>query len=191
MSSITWRVFRTLCTGELGFGYEGSSFHRLIPDLMIEGGDITKHDGTGGKRCAFNTTLNPTNTTGWPFRFFPRFCWHQNKGCVSVIAPFCGYGTDGKAVSGYDCVNVPGAVKSMTLSMTVPSMESYASRVTWVPFWWSQLYLLFKIFMHVWDENWHVFPKMLAPSYWKKSASPDLWKLVGHRNGDDTCSRLQ
>ena len=26
--------------------------------------------------------------TGWPFRLFPRFGWHQNKGCVSVYAPY-------------------------------------------------------------------------------------------------------
>mmetsp|Transcript_21709 Transcript_21709/g.32944 ORF Transcript_21709/g.32944 Transcript_21709/m.32944 type:complete len:625 (-) Transcript_21709:62-1936(-) len=81
--------FRALCSGELGrsrvsskmLHYKGSLFHRIVPDFVIQGGDFTKFNGTGGESIYGGT---PEGDMWGKFKDETPFLAHSKKYLLSM-----------------------------------------------------------------------------------------------------------
>merc|ERR1712072_680095 len=83
--------FRALCTGEKGFGFKGSGFHRVIPNFMCQGGDFTNHNGTGGKSIYGSQFFLCTVATPW---LDGKHCvFGSVTGGMDVVKAIEGYGS--------------------------------------------------------------------------------------------------
>ena len=67
--------FRSLCAGDnkMGYTYKNSVFHRVIDSFMAQGGDFTKHNGTGGLSI-YGAKFNDENFD----------CRHYKRGMLSM-----------------------------------------------------------------------------------------------------------
>lgn len=82
--------FRQLCTGDMGFGYKGSAFHRVIPQFMIQG-HYHMHAILAALLCTFccHTIHNAQH------------CLHAKHTYQSAGGDFtAGNGTGGKSIYG-------------------------------------------------------------------------------------------
>ncbi|XP_064238967.1 peptidyl-prolyl cis-trans isomerase A-like [Aotus nancymaae] len=77
--------FHALSTGEKGFGYKGSCFHRTIPGFMYQGGGFTRHNGTGGKSIygeKFDDKCGPNTSSSQFFICTAKMEWLDGKHVV-------------------------------------------------------------------------------------------------------------
>lgn len=55
---MTAENFRCLCTGEMGISYKCSEIHRVVPDVLWQGGDVLGKDGHGSKSIYGDNFVN-------------------------------------------------------------------------------------------------------------------------------------